>query len=94
MNQTPQLLLLLHPHPTNNNKSSNAAIKWSCEDVKAWLIANNLENMSKVLNGFNGTALNSLFEMHQRDYTMFCNTIDKQIEEEKVKVKVLEKLNF
>ena len=74
--------------------TSSDPINWKKEDVKNWLIDNDLSSLISVFPKLNGAALRSLWEMKRKDYSQFTNSIEKEIEKSKVDVDFVEKMSF
>ena len=74
-------------------KDTNAK-SWTKDEVISWLTTIELQSLANVFKGYTGKTLKSLYEMKHKDYPQFCITIEKEIEETKVKIQTFEKLNF
>ncbi len=62
--------------------------------VSNWLKEKKFPELVNVFEGFSGETFLSLYEMKQKDYTLFYNTITQQIADTKATVKLSSKMNF
>ena len=94
IDQKTQDVSLVRVASAGHSKYSKIVISWNNYLVNQWLNDRKLKEFIVVFDGATGETLFTLWEMKQKDYSVFLITIDKLISEAKATVKTIIKLNF